>query len=26
VVKVVCPGAACYRATRSATVLPCPIP
>ncbi|GAA2212353.1 hypothetical protein GCM10009850_078150 [Nonomuraea monospora] len=26
VAKVVCPGAACYRATRSATVLPCPIP
>ncbi|MEV0829631.1 hypothetical protein [Nonomuraea rubra] len=26
VVKVVCPGAACYRATPSATVLPCPVP
>ncbi|MEV4374186.1 hypothetical protein AB0J71_44530 [Nonomuraea sp. NPDC049637] len=26
VVKVLCPGAACYRAAPGATVLPCPVP
>ncbi|MBG0829072.1 hypothetical protein HS041_14970 [Planomonospora sp. ID67723] len=26
IVKVVCPGAACYRATPAGTALPCPVP